>query len=286
MSSLTDRMWRRGARLPRRAANFALTEMQLGRLLRPRRIDVCCCGLSKTGTHSLAGIFENYRSKHHPDAKIRLPLSITFINGEQQASSVSEILRVRDRKLWLEMESSTMSGILIRSMMEACPKKKFILTIRDVFSWCDSWLDQNINKPPRPTSMFAALDRARLRAEAFPPTRYDAPLLELGFPSLACFFQLWSAHNSRVLDAVPPGRLFILKTREISARMDELAGWLDIEPAMLRRDRQWLASAPRKHRVLDRIDPVYVQDMAARHCGELMQRFFPDASATRISEPR
>jgi hypothetical protein len=68
--------------------------------------------------------------------------------------------------------------------------------------------------------------------------------------------------------------------------MDELAGWLDIEPEMLRGDRQWLASAPKKHRVLDRLDPVYVQDTAERFCGELMQRFFPDASATRVSELR
>jgi hypothetical protein len=274
-------MWR-GARLPARAVKVAMRELQLNSLLLPRRIDISCCGLSKTGTHSLSGIFANYRSRHHPDAKVRLPLCIAFLNEEVGMSEVSTILRDRDRKLWLEMESSTTAGILIEAMLEACPEKRFVLTLRDVYSWCDSWLNHNINRPPKHSSMFAALDRVRLRAERFPPTQHDAPLVDLGFPSLAAYFQLWSSHNAQVLKSVPPEKLFVLKTREITSRMNELACWVGVAPEMLRADRGWLAAAPKKHGVLASMDPSYVEDTAMNFCADLMERFFPDASVERF----
>ena len=39
-------------------------------VLRPRRLDVCCCGLSKTGTHSMAGLFSIFST--HPPTERRI----------------------------------------------------------------------------------------------------------------------------------------------------------------------------------------------------------------------
>src|SRR5262245_46616926 len=160
---------------PRRAYDGArqLAKWALLPLIRPRRIDVSCCGLSKTGTHSLAGLFENYRSAHHPDASVRLPLAKGFMLGHVDGSHAERILRRRDRQLWLEMESSSLAGILIEPFVRACPNRKFILTLRDVYSWCDSWIDHNLNSPPSETSAWAALDRVRLKVDQYPPTKYD-----------------------------------------------------------------------------------------------------------------
>ena len=154
-------------------------------VIRPRRLDLCCCGLSKTGTHSMAGIFENDRSEHHPDVNLRLPLAAAFLEGEVDDATARKILRRRDRLLRLEMESSSLAGILIEPLARACPDKKFVLTIRDVYSWCDSWIDHNINRPPDDSSPWAKLDRVRLRVGDVPPTKFDAPLIERGFPPLA-----------------------------------------------------------------------------------------------------
>ena len=71
---------------------------------RPRRFDVCCPGLSKTGTHSMAGLFGNYRSEHHPDAHRRLKLAMAYLKGEIDAGVVTQALRIRDHLLRLEME--------------------------------------------------------------------------------------------------------------------------------------------------------------------------------------
>lgn len=263
-------------RSTRRTAKLALFPM-----LKPRRLDICCCGLSKTGTHSLTGLFENYRSEHHPDAELRLQLSAAYLKGELDVARARKILGRQDRLLWLEMESSSLAGILIEPLAAACPRKKFILTIRDVYSWCDSWLDHNINSPPADSSPWAALDRIRLRVDDFRPTKHDAPLTERGFPPLACFFQLWANHNSRVLQAVPSARLLTIKTREITGRIAEIAAWSGVDAATLRMDKAWLFAAPRKHRVLASLDGSYVQETAERFCGDFMRRVFPEVPLER-----
>jgi hypothetical protein len=247
-------------------------------LFRARRLDVCCCGLSKTGTHSLAGIFENYRSAHHPDRDVRLPLAMACLNGEVDDAHATRILRRRDRVLRLEMESSSLAGILIAPLSRACPDKKFILTIRDVYSWCDSWIDHNLNRPPNPASPWITLDRVRLRVDAVPATKFDAPLLARGLHPLACYFGLWSDHNRRVLETLAPERLLLLETGRIEERFEEIAAWASVPADTLRRDRAWLFSAPKNHRVLDTLDRSYVRETAERLCGRLMARYFPGVS--------
>lgn len=247
-------------------------------LLRPRRLNACCCGLSKTGTHSIAGIFENYRCEHHPDTSTRLPLAIAYLNQEVDNEHAQRILKKQDRSMWLEMESSSLAGILISAIVEACPKKKFILTMRDVYSWCDSWLDHNINSPPSDSSPWARLDKVRLRIKDFPPTKYDAPLTELGFPSLACYFQLWGSHNAQVLETVPDERLLIIRTQDIIEMLPKIAEWLEVGADTLKPERGWLFAAPKKHGTLAKLDRVYVRETAEAFCDTLMQQYFPDTT--------
>jgi hypothetical protein len=178
------------------------------------------------------------------------------------------------------MESSTLAGLLIEPLPQACPAKKFIHTLRDVFSWCDSWIDHNLNMPPRPDSPFAALDRIRLRLDEIAPTRHDAPLLARGCAPLVSYFRLWADHNTRVLTTVPPSRLLVVRTHEITAQLDEIARWAGVPASMLRADRARLFEAPTKHRVLGTLDPAYVRDTAEEYCGSLMRSYFPEARAS------
>jgi hypothetical protein len=190
------------------------------------------------------------------------------------AAFAERTLRRRDRLLQLEMESSSLAGILIEPLVKACPEKKFILTIRGLYAWCDSWLDHNINLPPTDSSLFGALDRVRLRVDDFPPTKYDAPLVERGFPSLACYFQLWASHNTRVLRAVPERQLLVVKTEEINERIPDIAHWVGVPPQTLQAERARLFAAPKKHGLLATLDASYVRETAQRCCGPLMEQYF------------
>jgi hypothetical protein len=226
----------------------------------------------------MAGIFENYRCEHHPDAETRLNLAINYLKGDLDVAQVQKILKGQDRWMRLEVESSNLAGTLIEPMVNACPKKKYILTLRDPYSWCDSWLDHNINTPPKKTSLFAQLDHIRLRVEDFTPTKHDTPLTERGLPPLTCYFQLWASHNSNVLRAVPQDRLLIIKTQDIIEEIPMIARWVGVSVQSLRHDRGWLEAAPKKHAVLSELDPSYVRDTVEHNCGELMKQYFPTSS--------
>ena len=231
----------------------------------------------------MAGLFENYRSAHHPDEEVRLPLATAYLRGELDEAAAQRILRRRDRLLWLEMESSSLGGILIEPLSRACPSKKFVLTIRDVYSWCDSWIDHNINLPPSHSSPWGALDRIRLRIKDFQPTKFDSPLTARGLPPLACYFQLWANHNARVLEAVPSSRLLIIETHQITARVPEIAAWAGVPVETLQLERAWLFSSPKKHHVLTTLDESYVRETADRLCGSLMKEYFAETSPESLA---
>lgn len=260
----------------------AATRYTLIPLLKPRRFHAFSCGLSKTGTHSIAGIFEDLRCEHHPDANVRIRLAMDYMRNDIDVDHARKILKKRDRRLWLEMESSSLAGILIQPLVIAYPKAKFILTIRDIYSWCNSWMDHNINSPPNPSSRWARLDKVRLKANEIEPTKFDAPLLERGLLPLACYFQLWQSHNQEVLDAVPEERLLVIKTADIIEMIPVMADWLNIPVKQLRSEQGWLFAAPKKHRTLTKLDPAYVKETAESHGSTLMQRFFPEITLEQV----
>ena len=259
------------------------TAQQVGLLpwLLRRRMDISCCGLSKTGTHSMAGLFNAYRAEHHPDRDIRIELAMGLILGKLAEDKIERLLRRRDRALWLEMESSTLAGILIAPLARACPTKRFVLTVRDVYSWCDSWFDHNLNFPEE--SRFTDLDRLRLEPEVFPPSRYDRPLQDRGFFSLAAYCNLWSRHTRHVLDALPAERLLVVRTHEILARLPEIAAFARVPVDSLQPERGWEFRTQRRHRLLAMLDPDYVRETAERCSGELMERFFSQTTWERPS---
>jgi hypothetical protein len=272
----TDSLTVRARRRVRQIGRHAAQRLGLKPWLIPRRTDICCCGLSKTGTHSMAGLFQAYRTEHHPDRQTRLNLATGLLQNKLNEDEIEKLLRRRDRALWLEMESSTLAGILVRPLARACPRKRFVLTVRDVYSWADSWFDHNLNLPEDPG--FKNLDRIRLQPEAFPATPYDRPLEDRGFFSLAAYFSLWSRHSRHVLDTLPAERLLVVRTHELLAGLPKIADFAGVPTDSLLPERGWEFRTERKHRVLAMLDVGYVHETAERYSGEMMERFFGNIS--------
>jgi hypothetical protein len=272
----TDSLTVRARRRVRQIGRHAAQRLGLIPWLVPRRTDICCCGLSKTGTHSMAGLFQAYRTEHHPDRQIRLELAIGLLQNKLDEDEIEKLLRRRDRALWLEMESSTLAGILVRPLARACARKRFVLTVRDVYGWCDSWFDHNLNLPEDPG--FKNLDRVRLQPEAFPVTPYDRPLEDRGFFSLAAYFSLWSRHSRHVLDTLPTDRLLVVRTHELLASLPKIAAFAGVRTDSLSPERGWEFRTERKHHVLAMLDVGYVHETAERYSGEMMKRFFGNTS--------
>src|SRR5690349_13996157 len=87
----------RARRRLRKTGGDAAQQVGLLPWLLRRRMDVSCCGLSKTGTHSMAGLFNAYRAEHHPDRDIRVELAIGLIQGKLAEDKIERVLRRRDR---------------------------------------------------------------------------------------------------------------------------------------------------------------------------------------------
>jgi hypothetical protein len=97
--------------------------------------------------------------------------------------------------------------------------------------------------------------------------------------------RLWSAdsslwrrtlarHNRHVLDALPAERLLVVRTHKLLARLPDIAAFAMVPAETLRPDRGWEFRTSQRHRLLAALDPIYVQDTAEHHCGDLIRRFF------------
>ncbi len=269
-------------RLRRRVRNVirsALGDLRLLPFCLPRRFHAYCCGHHKTGTHSINAIFSNYRSAHEADLQRTVRLAIAHMDGVMSDQEIDRFLLRRDRQLWLEMDSSAINGSLVKPLVRISPQAKFILTIRDVYGWVDSCINQAINYDPYKTPLGLLHRRSmHMQLDLFSYTPQDGPLESLGMHSLASFFHLWSEHNRAVLDSVPKDRLLIVKTSDIETEIPAIAAFVGVpaETLVAASERRYVS--PKKHGVLAQLDSGYVRETAEQYCGELMQQFFPDVA--------
>src|SRR5262245_1998795 len=120
---------------------FATKRLILGHN-RVRRTRLYCVGTGKSGTHSIASMFsKNVRAGHEPEAVPLMEKFIAWKGARLDEAQFTQWLRARDRRLALEVDSSTLNrdiaGILVREF----PGARFVLTIRDCYSWCNSHMN-------------------------------------------------------------------------------------------------------------------------------------------------
>jgi len=101
-----------------------------------------CVGTSKSGTHSIAGIFaSHYRAAHEPEVQS----SIELVLATQETAATRETLLDRDRRLSLDLEASNLLAFIAADLVAAFPAARFVMTIRDCYAWLDSCLNHQMN---------------------------------------------------------------------------------------------------------------------------------------------
>lgn len=247
----------------------------LYRLIEPRKFHAYCIGTAKSGTHSMASIFsESYRSAHEEAYGALIERYLSWRGGQISAESFRDFLSDHDRFAWLEMDSSHVHIEYIDLLVELFPKAKFILTIRDCFSWLESFLNHSINYPDN--EMWKRLYRWQYGKRHFSYESSEAVLKEYSFFPLKSYFSTWDAHNRRAINVVPSERLLVVRTSDISRQIDQLASFLEVTPSSLSVAKSHSFKAPKKQHILSSMDHDYVKQVAQTHCGELMNRYFSD----------
>lgn len=263
----------------------------------PRRLHVYGVGAPKSGTHSLANLFTpTYRAAHEPRAALTIVHLLRYLQGDTRAETVARLLRARDRWLNLEVEAAHYLGFVAGELAQTFPEARFVLTIREPYSWLTSAVNQSIYNYANPhpdRAVWLALSDYRYGRHGFDYDAEEAPLRAYGgvYP-IGSYLGYWTAHTEAVLDAVPEDRLLVMRTHELRTRSADLARFLDIPSETLSLEKAHAFARPVKTvEVHEVVDHGYLEAEVARRCGPLMERFFPevrtvdDALALRSKRP-
>jgi hypothetical protein len=112
----------------------------------PRRFRAYGVGLWRTGTYSLARIFGRYRSVHEFEFEPTLDAVLRRRSGEWTDARLRTFLRRREAARLLEMDSFFLNGCYVPALRDEHPDARFILTLRDCYSWCESTLNMFLHQ--------------------------------------------------------------------------------------------------------------------------------------------
>ncbi|MGC3990969.1 MAG: hypothetical protein QM796_15080 [Chthoniobacteraceae bacterium] len=197
--------------------------------------------------------------------------------GASTREQMIDYLKKRDRRLYLEMDCSTLNIHLLELLVEIFPKAKFVLTIRDCMSWLEAEINHSLAHPiPR---HLRTLWDYRCQAHQFVHSPEETPLKEAGLYTLDGYFHYWNWHNSTALSVVPSHRLLIVKSRKLGRSPRRLADFLNInhhhlDPSKISQQRDG-----KQFNVFAKLDPEFVRNKARQHCSEVMAKIFPNTWA-------
>jgi len=229
--------------------------------------------MAKSGTHSLAAIFQNYRAMHEPQHQQMLRAILAADQGALSQNDRVAFLTSRDRALQLEIDVSQLNYFFLAELVASFPDARFILTIRDCYSWLDSLINHQLGRD-------ASDDWKRLRDLRFGRdySTYAAEeclLAETGLYTLDGYFSYWAMHNRNVLALVPLERLLVIRLNELSQSFPALARFVGVPVETLASSQAHAFSAERRFGILQQLNRDFLETKANRHCGELMKAFFP-----------
>ena len=244
---------------------------------RARRARLYCVGMGKTGTHSIARMFtRNVRSAHEPE---RLELAEKILAWHNQRITEQEMTQwilERDRRLALEVDSSMLNIDLLPIVVREFPHARFLLTIRDCYSWCNSIINEMLRSADRINPVLREIASSRYQPHLFEHTAEEQLLKEKGLYTLAGYFTYWVKHNSTILNTIPPERLLVVRTDQIGDRAFDIADFAGLPRRAVRVERTHEYNNPAKQEIIRQIDRNFLQAKVEQHCHPLMARFFPE----------
>lgn len=253
----------------------------LARRDHPRQTRLYCVGAPRTGTHSIAAIFDRaIRSGHEAGFRSASRAVLAHHRGRLAFDDLRRFVRSRDARLGLEVDSSHVNVFLIDAILAEFADARFLLTMRDCFSWTDSAMNhtRNCRNWSRADRRYAEFYFGAAHDSYSPHDRF---LRRLGLPSVDCYLRAWSRHNDRALCSVPAERLLVVRTARISAQLEQIAEFAGVPAKHIDPGFCVQGRTRTRHGMLAQVDAAYLEDRAAAHCGALMRRFFPELRSAR-----
>lgn len=255
---------------------------RLAKRLRHRKFRAYCVGAPRTGTTSISGLFkEYYRSGHEVDPEVSLKHAFDYREAKIDHDEFESFVIKRDETLFLEMDSSNHNYYLVPIIVNLFPDAKFLIPIRDVLSWVDSYVDYGINNRLKAGTNVISPQRTRMNNYRYENlhkkySRWDAILETYDMPSIEAHLLFYQKHYDKLLKIVPEDRRYVYRTDELIHHIHGICRFLKISPTTLNTANLKLNQRGKKHGIVAKINPVFLQEKVDQYCGHLMRRYFPE----------
>jgi hypothetical protein len=135
------------------------------------------------------------------------------------------------------MESSSLNYFFVDILVNEFSEAKFILTIRDCYSWLESLISQHLSTRVLSERYWfrhywGDVNDLRFRTNK-KHAKEEKVLADNGLYTLDGYFSYWREHNSKVLATVSEERLLVVKTQEINQSLRKMEEFLGITPGTL-----------------------------------------------------
>jgi hypothetical protein len=242
------------------------------RVHRPHAI---CVGQAKSGTGSLWGVFNrNFRAAHEPERAELIAQVLRKSRGEIDDGELNVWLHERHRRLGLEVDIAWGNFFLLDQLLAAFPQAKFIVLVRDCYTWLDSIIGHMATRDiPPEVRTFMEFWFATAR---HPHRKAEERLRDVGLFSLTAYLTVWRDHVETCVGRIPAERMLLLRTHELSASWDKIAEFLGIDAALLDRDHGHINRGTWPLRLNSLVNDEEVESAVTSICRETMQRFFPE----------
>lgn len=251
--------------------------------LLPRRFHAFCVGLPKTGTTSIGTIFERYRSSKQPGSELEL-LGCDLRDGRATQDEAREFIARRDADAQLEMDPASANWAIAGLLRDMYPRAKFIVTLRDCYSWCDSMInviivrDMGVHFVDHPELL------QRMLCCELDWFRDEQTVLDRSDRILDNLLQFW-ARQADTLAQCPADRRLVVRTSEISSSLDAMADFVGVDRTTLLSDRSHSRITARKFDILARLNREFVRSKFAEHADSaVMREYFPGLSLEHFLE--
>lgn len=237
--------------------------------VKKRKTQVYCLGAAKTGTTTIAGIYQNELvSAHEPLAQETTRFVIDFLKGSVSETECKKYLLNRDNSLRLDLESSHPLGYFSQFLNELFPNAKYIITIREPYNWLKSRLDFHYSVNPAEWEPY----RKYIWGRNHKKYNIAEKILEKNkLYSLDAYLKQYSEQYETIFNSLPPEKTFIVKTSEISNQINEISYFLNVSSNV---KALHLNKKKNYDNIIDRIDREFVDDKISIHCQWLIEKYF------------
>ncbi len=254
---------------------FRLKRLLLGRH-KTRRTRLYCVGTAKSGTHSICSMFSrNVAARHEPQAQQLIEKYFDWREQRLSEGEFREWVLARDWEMAAEVDSSWLNFLILDFLAGEFPDARFVLTIRDCYSWLNSEFKRVLHNPSQ------VPQRVKLRKflygrEGAVHAPEEQILKDTGLYTLDGYLSRWTTHNEKVVATIPKERLLIVRTDQIRQRANEIADFAGLPRYSVQLHRTHECQNPLPAEIIRKLDRSFLEKKVSQHCRPLMDRFFPE----------